>query len=128
MAIYLCSPHQLAKPAAGRSMQLVKKTVELSLLYRLFASRYYKSQGNLPITTLKIKLSRQDPSQQQHKRQLILANCIVCSADTTFFYRQTDLIYIVFETVRWKKSIDLLPEPTQFSTLIELARRAKPYG
>lgn len=32
------SPHQLAKPAAGRSTQPMRKTVELSLLYRLFAS------------------------------------------------------------------------------------------
>lgn len=83
--------------------------------------------GSLPITTLKTKLSRQDPSQQQHKQQLILANCISCHADITFFFLQTDLIYIVFETVRWKKSIDLLPEPLQFSTLIELARRAEPF-
>lgn len=56
------SLHQRAKPAAGRSTQLMRKAVELSLLYRLFASHYYKSQGNLPITALKTKLSRQDPS------------------------------------------------------------------
>lgn len=85
VAIHLHSPHQLSKPAAGRSTELRRKTIELSLLYRLFASHDYKSQGNLPITTLKIKLSRQDPSQQQHRQQLILANYISCSVDITLF-------------------------------------------
>lgn len=42
------------------------------------------------------------------------------------FYRQTDLIYIVFKAVRWKKSIDFLSEPLQFSTLTESAKRADP--
>lgn len=56
------SPHQPAKSAAGRSTQLVRKRVELSFLYRLLACHYYKYQGNSPITTLKTKLSRQDPS------------------------------------------------------------------
>lgn len=84
MAVHLRSPHELSKHARDRSTKLVRKKVKLPLLYTLFASHYYKSQGNLPVTTLKTKLSRQDPSQQQHKQQFLLANCISCSVDITF--------------------------------------------
>lgn len=62
---------------------LVRKTVKLLLLYRSFASHCYRSQGNLPGTTLKPKLCRRDPSQQPHKQQLVLANCILCHVDIT---------------------------------------------